>query len=170
MAYIGTYGPPELHSVQPLPPGADPWQAIDAETRDAIVNWTPIASGPDHDETSFGDRIAGGLVGAGIGAAAGFLLLNGLGRGRYRAAIHAKPMNAQASMVWAGIGAAIGAISGFARGRSPIDSEPRERAVAMLGSPSSPLGNAATTSDPLTGARSLASRPTAQPVLPGITG
>ncbi len=159
MAYMGRVGPPELHSVQPLPPGADPWQAIDAETRDAIVNWTSPAPEPDTGETSFGDRVVGGLIGAGIGAAAGFLLLNGLGRGRYRAAIHAKPMNVQASLTWAGIGAAIGALSGFARGRSPIESDSREKVVATLGTPSPPVGNLMAGDDPITGVLSLANRP-----------
>lgn len=163
----GRYAPPELYSRPPLAPGADPWQAIDAETRDAIVNWTPAPPEASTDgETSFGDRLTGGLIGVGIGATIGFLLLNGLGRGRYRAAFHAKPMNVQASLVWAGIGAAIGGISGFARGRSPIDSDPRERVVATLGAPSVPLGASTGAMDPVTGALQLASAPSRS----GFTG
>ena len=151
---------PLEEGVTPLEPGEDPLEAIDPATRDAIVNWE---SGPAADaagrDPSFGDRVVGGLIGAGIGAVVGFLLLNGLGRGRYRAAIHAKPMNPQASLVWAGIGAAIGGISGFARGRSPIDSDPRERVVATLGTPSAQLGASMATTDPITGALAVASTP-----------
>jgi hypothetical protein len=82
MPAVGRYSSPELRTVAPLPPGADPWQAIDAETRDSIVNWdahTPVD--PATTEKSFGDRVVGGLIGAGIGALVGFLLLAVFGVG-----------------------------------------------------------------------------------------
>ncbi len=157
--YASTSDSPFEDGVTPLRPGEDPLAAIDAATRDSIVNWETTTSA-EPSEKSFGDRVVGGLIGAGIGAVVGFLLLNGLGRGRYRAAYHAKPMNIQASLAWAGIGAAVGAISGFARGRSPLDSDPRERVVSTLGT-KSPLPGTPTSvaTDPIAGALTLASTP-----------
>ena len=145
--------------VTPLKPGEDPMAAIDAETRAAIVNWESAPASERAPEKTFGDRLVGGLIGAGIGAVVGFLLLNGVGRGRYRAAWHARPMNVQASLVWAGLGAAVGGISGFARGRSPLDTDPRDKVVATLGTKSPLPGTSAGTGDPITGALTLASTP-----------
>ncbi|MCW2920349.1 MAG: hypothetical protein JWL76_223 [Thermoleophilia bacterium] len=163
MPYAGHYSTPELRTVAPLPPGADPWQAIDPETRDSIVNWdahTP--ADPAKTEKSFSVRVVGALVGAGVGAMVGFLLLNGLGRGRYRA-YQAKPMNLQASLAWAGIGAAVGAISGFARGRNPLDGDRRAHAMTTLGSrstvPTIPTAASLATTDPIAGALTLANTP-----------
>lgn len=158
--YASKSDSPLEEGVTPLKAGEDPLEAIDPATRDAIVNWesSPVDDPGDREKT-FSDRVVGGLIGAGIGAVVGFLLLNGLGRGRYRAAIHAKPMNPIASLAWAGIGAAIGGISGFARGRSPLDSDPREHVAATLGSPSSRLGPTLNSTDPITGALTLASSP-----------
>jgi hypothetical protein len=103
------------------------------------VNRGPAPAADEPAEKSFGDRVLAGLAGAGIGAVIGFLALNGLGRGRYRAWA-AGPMNAQASLAWAGIGAAIGAIAGFTRGKTPLDQEPQERVVHTIGSPQAPIG------------------------------
>jgi hypothetical protein len=158
--YASKSDSPYEEGVTPLKPGEDPLAAIDAETRDAIVNWETAPASERTPEKSFADRLVGGLFGAGIGAVVGFLLLNGVGRGRYRAAWHARPMNAQASLVWAGIGAAIGGISGFARGRSPLDVDPKERVVTALGSKAPVPGTAsAATTDPITGALTVASTP-----------
>ncbi len=158
--YASRSSSPVEDGVTPLEPGADPLQALDPATRDAIVNWESGSTSDRAPEKTLGDRLMGGLVGAGIGAVVGFLLLNGLGRGRYRAAYHAKPMNLQASLAWAGIGAAIGGISGFARGRSPLDRDPQERVATALGA-TTPVPGAASlaTTDPITGALTLASRP-----------
>jgi hypothetical protein len=69
-------------------------------------------------------------------------------------------MNVYASLAWAGIGAAVGGISGFARGRNPLDNDRRERAITTLGTTSAmPTVASLTSSDPITGALALASTP-----------
>ena len=130
--------------VEPLAPGVDPMTAIDAETRDAIVNWgaTPPGLEDEAAETDLLDRLRGAAIGAGFGAALGFLSLNGLGSHRYRA--HAAgPMNVSASLTCAAIGATIGGVAGFARGRNPLEPDTKQAVADAVGATGPSLAAAA---------------------------
>jgi len=120
----------EQAPIDPLAPGEDPLAALDPETRELVTSLEPAPDPEAADGTTLGDRIGGGLVGAGIGAFAGAMIANWTPRSqRY---VGAGPMNVAATLTFAGIGAAIGGIAGFSRGRNPIERDAREHARSML--------------------------------------
>jgi hypothetical protein len=110
---------------EPLPPGVDPLTAIDPELRELILSTDAPTDAETPEPTGLSDRIRASLMGAGIGAATGFLLLNGLG-GRGARTYRASPMNPHATLAWMGAGSAIGAIAGFSSGRSPLEPKPKQ--------------------------------------------
>jgi hypothetical protein len=117
-------------AIEPLKPGEDPLSALDPETRELVLSTEPVVDPEAADGTTFGDRVQGMLVGAGLGAFAGAMLANWTPRSRryYGAA----EMNVRATLAFAGIGAVIGGIAGFARGHDPVEKSPRDQVQPLL--------------------------------------
>lgn len=122
----------ERDDVEPLPEGADPLDALDPELRALVVSTGP-APGVNIDgsgEVHLADRLRAGLVGAAIGAALGAIAINvGMTTRRQRLDASAGPMDRTHTLAAAGVGAAIGAISGFARGYGPLERAPSTKLV-----------------------------------------
>ena len=118
-------GAPEI---APLEPGQDPLEALDPETRELVTSLEPVA--PEESETGIGDRIEGALIGAGIGAFFGVMLVNWQPRSaRWRGAA---PMDFTMTAMGAAVGAAIGGIAGWAKGHDPLDRPAADKVQPLL--------------------------------------
>jgi hypothetical protein len=119
LSRMGTYyaqRAQDRQPVEPIPAGVNPLDVLDPETRALVTTIDePSTAEP---EVEFSDRVGGALVGAGLGAVIGVLLVNGGGY-RYRR-YRSGPMDTGMTAAMAGIGATIGAVAGFARGGDPI--------------------------------------------------
>lgn len=119
----------ESPQVDPLAPGEDPLAALDPQTRELVTSTEPAVDPEAADGTTLGDRLGGGLVGAGLGAFAGVMLVNWVPRGQRF--YGAPELNVAATLTAAGVGAAIGGVAGFARGRNPVE-RPAEQQLSPL--------------------------------------
>jgi hypothetical protein len=103
----------EAAAITPLAPGQDPLEALDPQMRALVTSTEPMTEATDADaEPTFVDRAKTSLGGAALGAAVGFLLLNGSRRSYYRAP---RPIDGPMTVAAMAIGATIGGVSGFAR-------------------------------------------------------
>lgn len=147
MGYMG-YGLSRMASqraehsnpVEPLPSGTDPLAALDPETRALVTSLEPAADSAAVDETTFGDRLGAGLLGAGMGAFAGAMIANWTPR--HQRWSGAPALNASATLTFAGIGAAIGGVAGFAKGRDPLQRDPKAAVEQHLPQQDTTLGTA----------------------------
>lgn len=117
--------------VEPLPPGVDPLEALDPETRELVTSLEPATDPDAEDGVTLGDRIESALVWGGLGAFAGALAANWTPR--HQRWNNAGPMNVAATLTFAGIGAAIGGVAGFARGGDPIERDTRTQVQSVVG-------------------------------------
>jgi hypothetical protein len=120
----------EQPEVEPLAPGEDPLAALDPETRELVTSTEPAVDPDVADGTTFGDRIGGGLAGAGLGAFAGAMLVNWVPRGQRFTG--APELNVAATLTAAAIGAAIGGVAGFARGHDPVERSTEQQLSPLL--------------------------------------
>lgn len=119
----------ESTQVEPLPPGVDPLDAIDPDLRALVVSTDPPPAATA-DRVDLGDRLLAGAVGAALGAALGAIVINvGTTSRHQRLTATAGPMDRTHTLAAAVFGAAVGGISGFARGRSPLEQAPTPEAA-----------------------------------------
>lgn len=124
----------EREEVEPLPPGVDPLEALDPEMRALVMATGPVAGAATEPErVDLVDRLRAGAVGALLGATLGAIAIN-VGTSTRRQAISASalPMDRTHTLVAAGIGAAIGAVSGLARGYGPFERAPSQEPAPQL--------------------------------------
>lgn len=127
----------EREDVEPLPPGVDPLDALDPELRALVVSTGPVGDArADGEPVDLVDRLRAGAVGALLGTTLGVIAINvGTTTRRQVRTATAPPMDRTHTLVAAGVGAAIGAVSGLARGYSPLERAPVERPMPIVPAP-----------------------------------